>query len=480
MKKLLRCGRSVLLAAALAVPAIAQDSTQPKESRREKKDKLGDEKRYVFKTEVPERTFDLILTRPTDRSITASLLFAKGGEATLAYGRETNSLTHTSASLTCLPGEPVAVALTNLLPDTRYFYQVRTRSASGPGPTSPVFSFHTQRKKGQPFTFTVQADSHLDANTDPQAYLRTLSNAVADQPDFHVDLGDTFMSDKHRTREGAFQQYLAQRYYFGQIAPSAPLFLVLGNHDGEAGRWTDGTTNSLAAWSNFQRKRFFPCPFPDSFYTGNDRPFPPSGLLENYYAWEWGDALFIVLDPFWYTNRKKGSDDNWTTTLGQEQYDWLAKTLESSRAPYRFVFIHHLVGGWGKDSRGGIEAVPFFEWGGKNADGTDGWKANRPGWALPIHELLVKHRVNAVFHGHDHLFAHQELDGITYQTLPQPGHPRGEPRSAEEYGYTHGTILAGSGHLRLNVNPEKTGVEFIRSTGNDAPAVAHRYELRPK
>ena len=50
-----------------------------------------------------------------------------------------------------------------------------------------------------------------------------------------------------------------------------------------------------------------------------------------------------------------------------------------------------------------------------NADGSDGFRQNRPGWEMPIHELFVKHGVNIVFHGHDHLFVREELDGIIYQ-----------------------------------------------------------------
>ena len=64
-------------------------------------------------------------------------------------------------------------------------------------------------------------------------YQRTLANALADAPDFHVDLGDTFMTEKHDNRENAARQYLAQRFYFGGLCHSAPLFLVLGNHDVE-------------------------------------------------------------------------------------------------------------------------------------------------------------------------------------------------------------------------------------------------------
>ena len=472
--------RSALFLAALFCVGLAVVAQDESPSKREKKGRGAGEKTYVFKTDVPDRTFDLILSRPTDRSVTASLLFARDGESFFEYGTESGKWTNRTPALPCPAGEPATLCLSNLSPDTRYFYQLHYRTNSGEWAKGEIRSFHTQRKKGQPFTFTIQADSHLDGNTDPAVYLRTLSNALADAPDFHIDLGDTFMGDKHKDRESALRQYLAQRYYFGQIAPSAPLFLVLGNHDGEAARWADGTTNSLGVWSNHQRKRFFPNPVPDSFYTGNDHPFPNAGLLEDYYAWEWGDALFVVLDPFWFTPSKKGAGGSWTATLGKKQYDWLAQTLAASQASYRFVFIHHLVGGSGKDSRGGSEAAPYFEWGGKNADGTEGFGANRPGWLSPIHDLLVKHRVNAVFHGHDHFFAHQERDGIAYQLLPQPGHPRGEPRSAEEYGYTQGTILPGSGHLRVKVDSEKVSVDFIRSTGTDAPALAHHYELKPR
>jgi len=71
--------------------------------------------------------------------------------------------------------------------------------------------------------------------------------------------------------------------------------------------------------------------------------------------------------------------------------------------------------------------------------------------------------VNIVFHGHDHLFVKEELDGIIYQEVPQPGHPSGGTRSAEEYGYT-GVILGSSGHLRVSVDPKQAVVEYVRAT----------------
>jgi hypothetical protein len=149
--------------------------------------------------------------------------------------------------------------------------------------------------------------------------------------------------------------------------------------------------------------------------------------------------------------------------LGTDQYRWLAKTLKSSSARYKFVFIHQLIGGATSDGRGGIEVAGLYEWGGRNTDGDDEFAEYRPGWPTPIHPLLKQHGVSALFHGHDHLYVKQDLDGIVYQETPQPGDRRGNVRTAAEYGYTSGTILPGSGHLRVHVAPEQVTVEYVRA-----------------
>jgi hypothetical protein len=174
--------------------------------------------------------------------------------------------------------------------------------------------------------------------------------------------------------------------------------------------------------------------------------------------------LFVVLDPFWFTQKQRGMIGNWKRTLGAEQHQWLKHTLEASRANFKFVFIHHLVGGIDDQNRGGSEAASFFEWGGKNADGNDGFSQNRTGWPAPIHQLLVQNRVSTVFHGHDHLYAKQDLDGIVCHEVPQPGDPRGNTRSTAEYGYKSGTILGSSGHMRIMVSPNKVSADYVYTT----------------
>lgn len=422
---------------------------------------------------------DAILGRPTATSIVLSVArYDRDGDAFVRYGSDRFARTST---LPFEQGVPREVALDKLQSNTRYTYEVVDTAS---GKVLVDGGFHTQRPPGSPFTFTLTADAHLDQNTDTALYQRTLANVQADVPDFHIDLGDTFMTGKHENRDNAARQYVAQRFYFGQTSRSVPLFLVLGNHDGEDSRDLRGGPEGLAVWANGMRKRHFPNPLPDGFYAGNGQPEPGAGLLQDYYAWTWGDALFVVLDPYWHGAPRRGAE-RWELSLGDPQYQWLKKTLASSRARFKFVFVHQLIGGRDRQGRGGVEALEYGEWGGNNADGSDGFKTHRPHWELPIHRLLVRHGVNAVFHGHDHLYARQERDGVVYQAVPQPGHPgQGLPRFAAEYGYREGAILGGAGHLRVTVATDKATVDFIPTRhGNDGKVpgggdrTAHSYAL---
>lgn len=397
---------------------------------------------------------DVILGQPTDNSITVSVLAYTTQTISISYGTTSGNYTSQTGSVNLSTGVPQTVELTSLQPDTLYYYSINGIENS----------FHTARASGSTFTFTIQADSHLDSNTDPQVYLQTLANERADHPDFVIDLGDTFMTEKYRPYTAAEPQYLAQRYYLGQVAQNAPLFLVLGNHDGE-GMPRGNSGYETSAWAASMRIKYFPNPMPDDFYTGNVTPDKTVGMLQDYYAWEWGDALFIILDPYWFTPASQGNaSDLWNQTLGAEHYQWLKTTLETSHATWKFIFIHQLIGGVDQNGRGGVEVAGFYEWGGSNADGSWGFDEQRPGWDMPIHQLLVANNVTAVFHGHDHLFVKQELDGIIYQEVPQPGASRSnDTRSAAGYGYLIGDILGSPGHLRVTVSPDQVTVDYVRT-----------------
>jgi hypothetical protein len=420
---------------------------------------------------------NIVLGAPTATSIRAKVFApAQSGTVWLAYGTAPGVYDRETPRYGLAAGTPLEVRLDGLAADTRYHYRLyyQAPDATGPAPTDE-YAFRTARSAGSTFTFTIQADSHLDENADLDAYRRTLRNVADDAPDFHVDLGDTFMAEKHAdplsatsppaADEGAVDaRYRYEQGNFGLVTASVPLFLVNGNHEGEAGWFANESAQNLAVWTSRARTRYFVAPTPDDFYSGDFVAEPFVGQRTSWYAWHWGDALFVVLDPYWHTTTRSPGD-GWTMTLGERQYQWLQQTLATSGARYKFVFIHSLVGGLDGQMRGGIEAAPYFEWGGRDLNGAMAFAQKRGGWSMPIHALLVRYGVTAVFHGHDHLYAKQELDGIVYQEVPQPGAKNfsSGPALAAEYHYASGTILSSSGHLRVTVSPERVRVEYVRS-----------------
>ena len=432
----------------------------------------------------------VILGRPTDRSITASLLSDRTGDVWLEYGTQSGSYPLTSAHVSLQAGVPANLELPGLQADTRYVYRVRTAADSGSGVEPPAeHAFRTQRSRGSTFSFTVDADPHWgEANFDSSVYAAAMTSIRADAPDFHIDLGDNFMTEKRGAASyaDAVRSVSALRPFWGIAGPSVPILLVIGNHEGEQGWSLDGTAENLPLWATRARQAYYPNPVPNAFYSGSSTSEPFIGVRDSYYAFEWGDALFVVLDPYWYTTTIP-NHAYWNFTLGAEQYAWLARTLRGSSAKFKFVFTHQLLSGINGNPRGGVEAAPYYEWGGRNADSTWGFDQHRPGWGTPIHQLLVETGVTAVFHGHDHFYDKQVLDGIVYQLVPQPSFARADgSQSATAYGYLSGEILSSSGYLRIRVTPSQATVEYVKvyapglGAGMQTGTVATSYILAPR
>ncbi len=426
-----------------------------------------------------------LLGRPTATSVTVNVVADTRLDAYFEYGTSAARCSAHTPTLTYAAGTPIVVALNGLRVDTGYFYRMRYRAHGAKTFSSrPQHSFHTQRAAGGTFTFTVQADPHLgDANTSQDLYRVEMGNVLADKPDFHVDLGDTFMTEKFNA--GAADvgvDYLAHRAFFDIPGASTPIFLANGNHEGELGWLRDGTAGSLAVRTTLARRQYYPCPVPGGFFSGSSTVEPFVGVRDSFYAWQWGSALFVVLDPFWYTTKKpQATKDGWGWTLGEEQYRWLRETLEGSSARFKFIFVHHLVGGLGLEARGGIEGAGNYEWGGQNADGSWGFDARRPGWGKPIAQVLKDAGVSIVFHGHDHIFVKQDLDGVVYQECPRPDLAKYTDTSlAAEYGYLQGIVRPNAGHLRVTVTPANVTVDYVRAyLPGDGPnrEVAYSYSL---
>lgn len=462
---------------------------------------------------MPAFTGTIMLGAPTDSSVVVKLFSTdQNGAVSVGYATAAGGPYTNTAATPLFAGAPATISLSGLAANTKYYYVVRYLPVAGGSSQTAEYSFRTQRVANSSFTFAVQADSHLDENTDPLLFQQTLQNIASDAPDFLVDLGDTFMTEKHNqaldptpvsgsnTQTGSppasTQQQVAARYrtdmkYFDIATRTVPLFLANGNHDGELGWiWSGASSNkgldpNLATWAANARYTYFvnPDPSTQSFYKGQSSPKEntaatpaiPARSPAAWYSWQWGDALFIVLDPYWNSSAASG----WNMSLGLDQYNWLASTLATSTAKFKFIFLHNLVGGM-DSMRGGSEASQLFEWGGYDATltgsgtsaspysftlGSNVFASRRPGWAMPIHNLLVANKVTAVFHGHDHFYGQQSRDGIVYQEVPQPSarNTSNGPASATAYGYSGGVFDSNSGHLRITVSPTGVKSEYIRS-----------------
>ncbi len=417
---------------------------------------------------------DVVLGSPTATSIKVNVFSAdQSGTVSIAYGSSPDVLMRQTERLSLRAGIPVEFTLGALAPNQQHHYRViyeaDNLAAAWQG---PVAAFQTARPAGSTFTFTLQGDSHPERSQQFNAdlYIRTLETVAADAPDFHILMGDDFSIDTidpaKITRALVTERYTQQRPWLTRVARSAPLFLVNGNHEQAARYLLDGTPENVAVWAQNARNSLYAQPGPDEFYSGNPEQVPFIGLLRTHYAWTWGDALFVVLDPYWsspvavdniYGSSKKEKTSMWDVTHGDAQVQWLKRTLETSTARHKFVLAHHVMGG----GRGGIELARSWEWGGRNAKGVDEMATQRPTWSAPIHELFVRNRVTIFFQGHDHVWVRQQLDGVTYQTLSQPA----DPNYALYFddAYLSGEKHANTGYTRVTVSPTQVKVEYVRS-----------------
>jgi hypothetical protein len=455
-------------------------------------------------------TFSHILGRPTKSSIALSVLATGLANAYVEYGTSKTKLSSRTDAKDVSSGTPSIFEITGLAASSKIYYRLRYKDqSSSTFATGTTLSFSTAKSIGKSFAFTVQGDTHPERagkmfNSD--LYTVTMKNISAQQPDFHILLGDDFSIDpligkNQATQSNVEKIYATHREWLAISGGSIPIFLVNGNHEQAAQYLLDGTANNPAVFAGNARLKYFPLPAPNSFYTGDTMQVENVGNPRDYYAWTWGDATFITLDPYWHSksavdnvagvsndensaNKKSGTGasktkDLWNVGLGDAQYAWLKHTLESSKSKYIFVFAHHVMG----TGRGAVEVSYDYEWGGKDPAGKTTFAQQRPGWDLPIHDLMVKHKVSVFFQGHDHIFVTQSRDGLIYQSMPNPADNTFTMFNSD--AYKTGTKAPNSGHVRVSVGASAAKVEYFLAarttdTARKNLTVAHSYTIKPR
>ena len=150
-----------------------------------------------------------LLGKPTDNSITVNVAPSQNMQIYYEYGTASGSYTGQTSTTSATSGQPHEAVITGLSANTRYYYRMQySTNGGGTWTARAEHSFHTQRAPGSTFVFTVISDNHNALNA---TYTTALTNVRNDQPDFHLDLGDTFMPDNAASQSTVNTTYLNHR-----------------------------------------------------------------------------------------------------------------------------------------------------------------------------------------------------------------------------------------------------------------------------
>ena len=344
---------------------------------------------------------------------------------TLSYGDETVPRTNVTGA--------IKTDLTGLSPDTIYHYRI-TWMENGVSLNGRDRTFRTARNRGSPFTFVVTADTHWLKAADYYDKMVGILKPVLESAgaDFWVDLGDFVEADigVYWTQDHAHALYTRALWGINPIAHSLPFIPVVGNHEminqyyGTDGcpfgaglldiRCQDVTGirygTPLSEYQGSARAAFFP------LYSHGIASLDPD--YKTFFAWEWGDALCIALDPYLYTTEYPTRCDGTKPvfTLGEAQKNWLLDLLRNDNHTWVFIFMHQ--------HGGQSPRTQFFDAGGKKVEECygRGGAATVP-YAIQLEEWIrsaADHDNIIVFLSHDHVFSAGTFEGVRFFTCPTP------------------------------------------------------------
>jgi predicted phosphodiesterase len=212
------------------------------------------------------------------------------------------------------------------------------------------------------------------------------------RPDLVLHTGDVVYP-------AGLERHSTRRFFapYRNLIKTVPLFPVLGNHDVRKG-------NGAAFLENFHP------------------PLESPRSTKRYYSFDWGNTHFVALDSELYHGDRGSSPE--------EQRDFLERDLAASRKRWRIVFLHR---------------SPY----GSSRHGGDGRVKE------DLEPLFVKHGVDLVFSGHDHVYERTvPIGGVTYVVSGGGGrrlYPAGNGEVTASSVSAHHAVLVcvDGGHLSL-------------------------------
>jgi 3',5'-cyclic AMP phosphodiesterase CpdA len=229
-----------------------------------------------------------------------------------------------------------------------------------------------------------------DNRSGDDVYRKIVSLAMERKPDFIINTGDMIAKPGNKNDWANF---------WALSNPiTVPYFLAVGNHD----------ANHRMPFSEKTFKAQVDLP-------GN----------ELYYSFLAGNSLCIVLDSYMDDQEKR---------ITGEQFKWIETVLANSTQKHKFVFLHH----------------PLYTDLGKGHhahDSLDRYPESRD----RLESLFAKHKVDAVFAGHEHYYQRRMVDAIVHVITGGGGAPVYERE--EDGGFFH--------FVHVTVDGDKVSGEVI-------------------
>lgn len=276
---------------------------------------------------------------------------APADASTVEYGTSAGALTQSQAGASFTAkgalGVVHEVTLASLKPGTTYHYRV-----GGAGAWSPVHTFKTAPVEGcGPFKFIASGDHRSDDSAGPNPKWKSiLGEMAATGATFILETGDL-------VRDGAdlkqWQNHMDMgASQMGEIA----LMPTFGNHDSDDVQGASAAFNQLFAL-----------------------PTNPASGTEDFYAFEYGEAVFVALTTATYADAAGFA----------KQAQWLDETLTKyANKTWKFVYFHHPC----YTSSIDLKVIDLNH------------PANEKGQNSAFLPVFDKHHVDIVFAGHNHFY----------------------------------------------------------------------------
>jgi acid phosphatase type 7 len=291
---------------------------------------------------LPSRLF---LQQITDNS---AIIKWRGEAVSLCFGQSANRL-NTEVTATVGAGRHKEVRLTNLMPDTTYYYSI-----GGAGQADPKRRFRTAPETGQSpadgnVHIWILGDSGTASSRKPDGTPTYPGQAAAVRDgflDYNAASGnepvDLFlMLGDNAYGEGSDIQYqIAVFDTYADLLQQVALWPTVGNHEMGAGQFGDRTFGGVSVSSDpcsyydlDDDTEDFCMPYLDIFSlpTKGEAGGVPS-LTEQYYSFNYGNVHIVSLDSHLSTRNEKQRK-----TMKQ----WLIEDLSTNQQDWTLVIFHH-------------------------------------------------------------------------------------------------------------------------------------------